>query len=205
MNKTLENWVVIINISDLFQEFKLYYSKQCDYLLQREYGIENIWLSQKRIKLIWLNYHFLKDTQHTRYGSILSLLRYIYKTHTSHSMLKYFLALWGIQGYLVDKYFIMVATSIVSYEINYLIWELEIQSCGKICTCRIGSLNVSTTCDSKRISKCNHRSRTTQRTERIAWRKLLSLRSTAKWFVINKRTLFISGLSHQEDLKTWWG
>lgn len=55
-------------------ECKLYYSNQCDYLLQREYGIENIWLSQKRIKFIWLNYHFLKNTQHTRYGSILSLL-----------------------------------------------------------------------------------------------------------------------------------
>lgn len=53
----------------------------------------------------------------------------MYKTPTSHSMLKYYLlAFWGIQGYLVYKYFIMVADSIVSYEINYLSWELELQS-----------------------------------------------------------------------------
>ena len=84
-----------------------------------------IWKKNK-IHLIKLS--FLKR-QHTRYGNILSLLSYMYKTPTSHSMLKYYLlAFWGIQGYLVYKYFIMVADSIVSYEINYLSWELELQS-----------------------------------------------------------------------------
>lgn len=54
--QNFSKWIVTINISDLFWEYKLYYLKQCDYLLQREYGIENIWLSQKIIKFIWLSF-----------------------------------------------------------------------------------------------------------------------------------------------------